>query len=248
MTEKCVMDVKRNEALEKDTLLFPCFQISNDVKLKDVPSTGEEYLLAVINERRNCQMVTKCKIDCSKFAQNQSEFVKEIPHPKAPDHLKPTIEWQNIQVADFSDIRLYISRLLDKRSHWPKIRKLKVNPVNEVWINFFESHEPTLSCILGINYKILDIGLEFLIESLNAIKPGSTIPYNTGQWIYAILACTRQPLLPNTVSILRNLARRCAAVRSHINPEEENSKELVTPFNVFICLVSRYFGQFDLAD
>ncbi|XP_022130235.2 gem-associated protein 2 isoform X2 [Pieris rapae] len=217
MNEKCAIDVKSNEALEKDNLLFPCFQISNDVKLKDVPSTGEEYLLAVINERRNCQMVTKCKIDCSKFAQNQSEFVKEIPHPKAPERLKPTIEWQNIQVADFSDIRLYISRLLDKRSHWPKIRKLKVNPVDEVWTNFFETHEPTLSCILG-------------------------------QWIYAILACTRQPLLPNTVSILRNLARRCAEVRSHINPEEENSKELVTPFNVFICLVSRYFGQFDLAD
>ncbi|XP_047532876.1 gem-associated protein 2-like [Vanessa atalanta] len=234
---------------DSDSLLSPCFKINSDVALKEIPTTGEEYLLKVMKERENYSTVTKCDKDFSKFAQNQSCFVKELPHAKAPDNLKPTIEWQNIQVADFSDVRMYVSRLLLKKSLWPSdVRKLDLDPNNIIaWKNLFE-RDPKLSYVLGLHNAMLDRGLEILIEILDGVKPGSTISHKTGQWIYAFLACTRQPLLSDTTSILRSLARKCGEIRSHLNPEDESSITAAVPLNIFICLVSRYFRQYDLAD
>lgn len=80
MTAKqCVLKVNSKELNDdEDSLISPCFQISNDVELKDVPTTGEEYLLKVMNERKNYATVTRCDVDCSKFSRNQSRFVVEV--------------------------------------------------------------------------------------------------------------------------------------------------------------------------
>ncbi|KAG6450534.1 gem-associated protein 2-like [Manduca sexta] len=246
--KKCIYKDHKNE--ESDNLSSPCFQISSDVQLKEVPTNGEEYLLKVIQERKNISTVTKCDKDFSKFAKNQSCFVKELPHAEAPEQFKPTIEWQNIQVADFSDVRMYISRLLAKKSMWPnKLEKVEICENSIVgWKDFFAKKEPTLSCVLGLNHTLLDDGLEALSVIIEKTTPGDTIDHKIGQWIYAFLACTRQPLLSDTTSILRNLARKCAEIRSRINPEDENAKTAVGPLNIFICLVGRYFRQYDLAD
>lgn len=61
-----------------DFLSSPCFKIDPNVQIKDVPSTGDEYLLKVIKERQKCLVITKCNKDLSKFAKNQSRFVKEV--------------------------------------------------------------------------------------------------------------------------------------------------------------------------
>lgn len=108
----------------------------------------------------------------------------QVPHVKAPDNLKPTIEWQNIQVADFSDSRMYVTRLLTNKTTWSNnVNSIKLDHTSRAeWNELFESREPTLSCILGLNHTILDNGLEILIESLNKVKPGETIPYKTG-WV-----------------------------------------------------------------
>lgn len=63
---------------EPDYLLLPCFQIDPDVKMKDVPTTGQEYLLKVIKERQNYKTVTTCNKDLSVFAANQSFFAQEV--------------------------------------------------------------------------------------------------------------------------------------------------------------------------
>lgn len=65
---------KRSENQENT----PCFQINTDVQLKDIPTTGEEYLLQVIQERQNCSDITESNEDYSKFAKNQSCFVEEV--------------------------------------------------------------------------------------------------------------------------------------------------------------------------
>ncbi|XP_045772737.1 gem-associated protein 2-like [Maniola jurtina] len=248
-TNKCVYKSKGDDE-DSDSLMAQCFPISSDVELKEFPTNGEEYLLKVIKEREKYAVVSKCNKDYSKFARNQSQFVKELPHAKAPDNLKPTIEWQNIQVADFSDVRMDISRLLNKKSTWPKNMK-KINIDNNTvvgWENYFKNNDPTLSYVIGVPQAHLDKGLEILIEMLDKVTPGETIDHIIGQWIYAFLACTRQPLVSDTISILRDLARKCAEIRSHLSPEDENSKVAAAPLNLFICLVSRYFGQYDLAD
>ncbi|XP_011567024.3 gem-associated protein 2 [Plutella xylostella] len=234
---------------DADSLVIPCLQIDPNVELKEVPTTGEEYLLKVMKERQKCVVVTKCNKDISKFAKNQSRFVVEPECTKsAPDALKPTLEWQNIQVADFSEVRMYISRMRAKKSEH-KIQEIDIEENHIVsWKQFFEESSPTLSCVFGLKQAYFDNGLEMLTNSLNSIKPGETITPKTGQWIYAFLACLTLPLLSDTISILRNLARRCAEIRSHIKAEDENAIAAVAPLNVFICLISRYFRQIDLAD
>ncbi|CAG9796478.1 unnamed protein product [Diatraea saccharalis] len=246
--KKCIY--KAHDSEEDDVLASPCFKIGPEVQLKDVPTTGEEYLLRVMKERQNYSAVTKCTKDYSKYLKNQSCFVVEVPHAKAPDTLIPTIEWQNIQVADFSDVRMYISRLQANKSLWPSsLEKIKIRENTlRGWKDFFVQREPTLSCVLGLPSTLLDRGLEVLTEILAEVKYGESIDHKTGQWIYAFLACTRQPLLSDTISILRDLARKCAEIRSHIKPDDENSKLFAAPLNIFICIIARYFRQYDLAD
>ncbi|KPJ08682.1 Survival of motor neuron protein-interacting protein 1 [Papilio machaon] len=248
--KKVILKAQIPDNEKTDALMSPCLYINPDVEFKDIPTTGEEYLLKVMKERENYSQVTKCQQDISKFAKNQSCFVAELPRAYVADIFKPTIEWQNIQVADFSDVRMYISRIISKKSQWSNtIRKIEIEQDNLLgWKRFFKMNEPTLSCVLGLPYTLLDRALEILTDIIDDVPPGKTIDYKTGQWIYAFLACTRQPLLSDTTSILRNLARKCAEIRSHINPEQENSREAVAPLNIFICLVSRYFRQYDLAD
>lgn len=33
-----------------------------------------------------------------------------------------------------------------------------------------------------------------------------------------------------------------------MNHEDENSRDLATPMNIFICIIAKYFGQHDLGD
>ncbi|XP_049875545.1 gem-associated protein 2-like [Pectinophora gossypiella] len=235
---------------DQDDILKPCLQIGSEVKLKDVPTTGEEYLLKVMKERQNYDAVTICKKDFSKYNKNQDRFIYEIPRASVCDKLKPTLEWQNIQVADFSEVRMNVSRLRAQKSEWAyKIKKLIKEPSNVAeWKQFFANSEPTMSCVLGLRNALVDNGLEMLIEILKEVKPGHSIEYRTGQWIYALLACVIQPLLSETTCILRDLSRKCAEIRSNINPDDENAPEAVAPMNIFICLVGRYFRQYDLAD
>ncbi|XP_072941305.1 gem-associated protein 2 [Epargyreus clarus] len=250
MSKKQVLYACNGDDEETEESMSPCFFINPDVELKEVPTNGEEYLRRVIQERKSYSPVSTCTINYSKFAQNQSQFVQQIEHATAPEFLIPTREWQNIQVADFSDVRMYISRLLAKKKLWPKdFKTINFDKDNiALWKGFFENNDPTLTCVLGLKQSLLDKGLEYVIETLDDVEPGQTIDYKTGQWIYAFLACTRQPLLSDTVSILRTLARKCAKIRSHFNDEVENSRINVMPLNLFICLVSRYFRQHDLAD
>lgn len=104
----------------------------------------------------------------------------QIPRPKAPEILKPDLEWQIEQVAKFTHIRLYISRLLENRSQWPEIQKIYIRQSPEEWKNFFENNEPTLLCILGVDSNLYDLGIDHLTDTFDDIKCGDTIPYKSG--------------------------------------------------------------------
>ena len=47
---------------------------------------------------------------------------------------------------------------------------------------------------------------------------------------------------------MRDLALFCSHQRHRLAGEEERSEEQVAAFNLFICLVAKYFDQGDLAD
>lgn len=194
-----------------------CFEISPDVEMKDIPITGEEYLLKVIKERQQCAAVTVCAKDVSKFAKNQSRFYKEVigslcfcksfvfhvlflllcfirilnllqpaGTKTAPDKLKPTIEWQKIQVSDFSEVRSDLTKILVMLMKTGKMEtKAKAIKIGddtlEGWKVFFENNDPTLSCALGLKPDKLVRGLEMLVEILEEVEPGQTVDHKTGK-------------------------------------------------------------------
>ncbi|XP_047985556.1 gem-associated protein 2-like [Leguminivora glycinivorella] len=212
---------------DDDELLPKCFAISSDVEMKEIPLTGEEYLLKVVTERAKIAAVTICDKDVTQFAKNQSRFYKEPPRTKpAPDKLKPTIEWQEIQIKDFTDVRSNMSNIianLTKRNLWSaKVKKIEITDQSFVgWKIFFEDNDSTVTCMLGFNPELLDIGLEMLTNIVREVTPRDTIDHKTGRWIYAFLACLRHPPLSETISILRNLARACAEVRSILTKKKK---------------------------
>lgn len=46
--------------------------------------------------------------------RNQCDYEKLAGCVQAPVSLKPTVEWQQYQVSDFSKLRLYVSQLKDE--------------------------------------------------------------------------------------------------------------------------------------
>ncbi|XP_048005725.1 gem-associated protein 2 [Leguminivora glycinivorella] len=255
-TENSSIIYKANEKKKNvhDDLITKCFEISSDVEMKEIPITGAEYLLKVMTERANVAAVTVCDKDITQFAKNQSLFVKEPPGAKvAPDKLRTTIEWQKIQMSDFAEVRTSMAKiknnLLEKGIGKKRVKPIVIHDQSlEGWKIFFQEHDSTVTCMLGFTPEQLHTGLEMLTEILKEVPPGDTIEHKTGQWIYAFLACLRHPPLSETVSLLRDLARTCAEIRSNIDQEEEDAYMKAAPTNLFICIVARYFEQCDLAD
>ena len=60
-------------------------------------------------------------------------------------------------------------------------------------------------------------------------------------WFYALMSAVEKPLHPDVQSSLRSFVLICS--------KQRNALKKSTPYlNLMICLVSRYFGQADLAD
>ncbi|KAJ0182405.1 hypothetical protein K1T71_001774 [Dendrolimus kikuchii] len=249
-TRKYVFKPRFSDDEELDFSLPQCLAISPSIQMRDIPTNGEEYLLNVMNERQKTSTLYISKQDYFKLPIKQTLYLKQEPKETVPDELKPTLEWQNIQVADFSEVRMYLNRLQANKCLWHEnLKKIRLDYTeDDEWRDFFANYESTVSCVLGLRHVAIDYGIEYLNLVIEATEPGKTIDHKTGQWIYAFLACTRQPLVSGTISQLRDLAKRCAEIRSRINPKDENAISAVAPLNLFICLVGRYFGQYDLAD
>ncbi|XP_011644799.1 gem-associated protein 2 [Pogonomyrmex barbatus] len=169
---------------------------------------------------------------------------------QAPVNLKPTIEWQQYQVSDFSKIRLYVNQLKDEiqmgRHKWkpPEIELPDIDDQN-AWINFClgeKKIEPTLNTLFCFNQSSVEQVLEYLVQFVETER---RIQYKIGRWIYTLLASLEQPLQPDTCHCLRSLARTCSIIRA--DSRELDAQELGA-LNLFICLVARYFRQLDLAD
>ncbi|XP_075974613.1 gem-associated protein 2-like [Anticarsia gemmatalis] len=248
--KKCIFKKDKFD-FEEDVSSSRCFQLSSGVQLKEIPSNGEEYLLKVIKERAQYDSLLEC--DYEKLHQKLSKkgapnFVEIVKAP-APVTLKPTIEWQNIQVADFSNVRMYINKMQARDLLPTAIKDVEKTKFRvKDWEVLFDNEEPTMTHVVGVSQAIIDDGLVKLTSRMDSVPPGHTIDRRTGQWIYTLLAVTRYPHVDDTTDKLRSLARKCLEIRSRINAEDENAKEAATPLNLFICLIGRYFEQKDLAD
>jgi len=139
--------------------------------------------------------------------------------------------------------------------------------LKEVMDNSEAGTPPIISVILSMPTHVVEQILEYQVSWVQS----TGWLQDFGPWLYALLSRIEKPLTPDMGSILRDLALFCSQERSrlvklsqndHTQDKGEKSKseedaEEETPmkyeaeiasFNLFICLVAKYFNQGDLAD
>lgn len=167
----------------------------------------------------------------------------------------PTLNWQQCQIADFSDVRLYVSRLkseIRSTKHQRKTLNVQLPSTDDEdgWYDFclgstakgYEARNPTLDIVFSMKQPTIERVLEHLVHLIEAQRK---IEPELGQWVYALLVVLELPLNPDMCSCLRSLARTCSVIRADTSTIEMHN---VGTLNLFICLVARYFHQLDLVD
>ncbi|XP_060685083.1 gem-associated protein 2 isoform X1 [Hemiscyllium ocellatum] len=234
------------------------------------PRTPQEYLKRVQIEASRCPEVVVAKIDPRKLKRNPTVNVSLSGCQPAPAGFSPSLRWQQQQVANFSILRQSIAK---HRDHW-KSQPLDSNVMlpapddEEGWKKFClgeklycdSSVPPNTNEIDSPGIDYVQVGFPPLLSIVSRMSQPTvfnTLEYlinwfgdkklypELGRWLYALLACIEKPLLPEAHSLIRQLARRCSAVRAKLeNPEDAE----LSAVNLLICLVARYFEQSDLAD
>lgn len=240
---------------------------TNKVDLNGPPRNPQEYLRQVQLEASMCPDVVVAKIDPKKLTHKQTVNASVSSCHVAPKGFSPSLSWQQKQVSNFSDVRQSITK---NRKHWnsqsldDNVLMPKVTD-EEGWRSFclgarvcfgssctdrIPSPEldysqvgfpPLLSIVSKLNQSTVLVVLEILISWFEERDFAPQL----GCWLYALLACLEKPLIPEAHSSIRQLARRCAQLRSTLECQDD---EKLPPLNLLICLVARYFEQSDLAD
>lgn len=242
---------------------------AEELDLNGPPRNPQEYLRQVQLEASQCPDVVVAQIDPKKLKKKQTVNASVAGCHAAPVGFCPSLSWQQHQVGNFSDVRQSITR---NRNHWssqtlddnvqlPKLTDekgwMRFCLGETVYLGTSSCHTdakpepaldyskvgfpPFLSIVSRLNQSMVLMVLEILICWF---EEHQFVP-QLGRWLYALLACLEKPLLPEAHSSIRQLARRCAQLRSTLDSPEDDK---LPALNLLICLVARYFEQNDLAD
>lgn len=259
------------EELMPRLLPVDCGESTEDLDLSEPPRNPKEYLRQVQLEASLCPDVVVAQIDPKKLKKKkQTVNVSVAGCLAAPVGFSPSLSWQQHQVSNFSDVRQSITKnrtrwsnhTLDDNVQMPKLtdedgwkrfclgEKTFLGPSScsaadegqEPALNYRKvGFPPLLSIVSRFNQSTVLMLLDLLISWFEEREFAPQL----GRWLYALLACLEKPLLPEAHSSIRQLARRCAQLRSTMNSQED---ENLPALNLLICLVARYFEQVDLAD
>ncbi|XP_062325638.1 gem-associated protein 2 isoform X2 [Osmerus eperlanus] len=241
---------------------------SDDFNPNEPPRNPQEYLRQVQLEASLCPDVVVAQIDPKKLRKNKQTVNASVTGcHAAPEGLSPSLGWQRLQISNFSEIRQSINK---HRRHWSS-QSLDDNVImpklndEEGWKKFCLGERVYLNCPppdredsdLGLDYTKMGFSpFLSIVSRLNQATISAVLEYlinwfeerefvpQLGRWLYALLACLEKPLLPESHSLIRQLARRCSEVRASLSVEDERLSAL----NLMICIVARYFEQNDLAD
>ncbi|XP_036981111.1 gem-associated protein 2 isoform X1 [Acanthopagrus latus] len=243
---------------------------TESLELNGPPRNPQEYLRQVQLEASQCPEVVVAHIDPKKLKKKQTVNASVAGCHAAPAGFCPSLSWQQHQVSNFSGLRQSITK---NRRHWSSqslddnVKMPKLTD-EEGWKRFCLGEmvylgissspaepepaldyskvgfPPFLSIVSRLNQSTVLMVLDVLISWFDEHE---FVP-QLGRWLYSLLACLEKPLLPEAHSSIRQLARRCAQLRSTLIPQESQEDENLPALNLLICLVARYFEQNDLAD
>ncbi|KAK3591959.1 hypothetical protein CHS0354_031466 [Potamilus streckersoni] len=268
--------MEADDSFEDESVQPPAFKIEDvaddEFDLEIPPTSGNEYLRRVRQEASQCAQIVVANIDTSPFMGKQTVTIRQWAgkcHP-APKGFAPSEAWQREQVANFALIRqkLVRNKALRKRKCLITQADSKLPQMNDIegWCrlcfgrlqppshserekdvnctdnqNKHEGVLPLLSILTAMDQPTVIKVLEYHLNWFEA----TGFTQKQGCWFYALLANLDKPLMPDACALLRSLARSCASLRAALeNPEDPR----LVPLNLFICLISRYFDQSDLAD
>lgn len=91
----------------------PAFRVTGEPDFDSgPPEDGLEYLRRVRWEALRLPKVKVAAVQGSKLNKEQTSYMPQIPDiAKCPEHLLPLKEWEEVFLADFSELRLALSRL-----------------------------------------------------------------------------------------------------------------------------------------
>lgn len=252
--------------ISDDALLsqaLPTTRIPDNFNPSLPPTSAEEYLQHVVWEARQCKEVVTVDVDRKKLKKPGSIIKKQVK-ATAPYGYAPSSETQQELLAAFSKLRAQIANLrsskqipkspvslpgLKNHQEWCKLcfgnsfqlALLKKANRDTTQPPLVEGQEPLLSIVLNIQQRGLQNLLEWHAQWLEVLGFSEA----QGRWFYALLACLEKPLIPESCSQIRHIARMCAQIRSSLTSPEH---PFLPHLNVIICIVARYFNQEDLAD
>ncbi|XP_044756227.1 gem-associated protein 2 [Coccinella septempunctata] len=203
-----------------------------------VPQTAEEFLQYACYERSLMKPWTTAKIDPAKLHSIEvREFKEDVLNNTVAPHLLPTQQWQKDKLDEFIEFREYIQSKMEITSKDVlreidfKERIVKTSPEYEEVMKFSQAD------------KIR--ALELINDYLDTMDYGTCFGDHVGSWIYSMLSLLDTPLISDDCHVVRTLAKKCIEIRS--NYKETDIKKFF-PLNLFICIISKFFGQLDLSD
>lgn len=159
--------------------------------------------------------------------------------PKPPPSFLPTEAWQKEKTEDFKKLQLFLKS------------KLPSDPTNDTvhvshWEGKILTQTPKFDDLCDLTQLAKTKILKVILDCLEKIPEGESFCYETGVWLYGLLATLEMPLHPDTHHLIRSIARKCACIRACLG--HDSPEEVYVPLNLIICVVGRGFGQYDLAD
>eukprot|EP00268_Persea_americana_P049245 TRINITY_DN5265_c0_g1_i1.p1 TRINITY_DN5265_c0_g1~~TRINITY_DN5265_c0_g1_i1.p1 ORF type:complete len:441 (-),score=100.77 TRINITY_DN5265_c0_g1_i1:178-1500(-) len=228
---------------ECDSIQRPAFVVEGEPDFESgPPQDGLEYLRRVRWEAAQCPKVKVVKLDRNKLKSEQTPYMPNIPEiAKCPVHLLPSKHWQEVFLADFSDLRQVLAQLENSSDEY--LRKLppissdgssKTRGNQEVLKNI-----PTVSAILGMDAVSRASMLRARIDSL---ETADTVSRVDCLWLFALCAAVDIPLNAEMGASLRCLLRKCASLRA----QKSDTDDEVVMLNVLVTIAGSYFGQSDV--
>ncbi|XP_078441502.1 uncharacterized protein LOC144711388 [Wolffia australiana] len=226
---------------EFDSIQRPAFSVEGEPDYESgPPQDGWEYLRRVRWEAAQMPRVRVCKVDRSKWSDEQTPYMPKIPEiAKCPENLRPSKLWLDQFLTDFSDLRKAFSE-------W----EISPNRINiaatstEAEINSEDAEDlrskntaPTLSAILKMDPVTRAANLR---NRIKAFELASSLSSNDCSWIFSLCASVDVPMDAEMGSCLRRLLRKCSSL---LAKKTDPSEEEVARLNILVAISGRFFGQ-----